>query len=1004
MIPAFTNVVLRSPATWLPLVYRVALFGVVGWLSVKALGAVWHFTIDDSGISYAYAKHLAEGLGPVAAPGAPWVEGYSNALWVFLMIPLQWLGLSLPGATKWLAVALFASMLGCGVWLLVKDYGLRLGTAALGAFWLLLLGVSLETVIWVVSGLENALLGALLIGLLARDRAERDDPSRLPLSGLIACGVCLTRPEGVMYAAPIVALRMLDGLRDARRRREALRVVLAFVVPLVVYHAVHFSVFHEWVPNTYYAKPQRSSSRGFSYLTKGLRETGLLYLVPLAVVGCFRAVREKLGLAWYCTAGVVFILYSGGDWMPHSRFLSFFTAPLVLLSAHGLYNLGTALLVLSKRFGGAYEKWVLEGVALGGLVLGLFFWQGYHAPKVAKAAKSKFCHFCQRTKDAQKLKKTSRDADLGRVSVLTHDFGGPSWVSDETFYPIDFLGLCDGSIARIRRGQDRFWVNSLVTPYVFHEQPRPPSWIYLPVNFWRRLKELPEFKTEYYSLSSRLLPHAPSGSYVALHKGHLVDFFPPVHPSVKPQRLSKTLGLVGVGWFAENAKQTATDGTAPAARFEEGAQVRVVVSALPLAGNRGDETVWVEVKGAGKPVRSSALGIPKELRGVGRQLSAAEPLRYDFIVTLPAPANRGPAYQLSVGSKKPTSRTSKATRIAEWNVGDVLSPVTRTSPRLPSGLPAPTAAELRDLHAAVAARVEQSYFPSGGAVTPADVELASRLRTVGDSLRASEPQQAYLAYVWATQVNAREWEKLTEKVLALRSHIDDASYAWEFALLRDYYATLFPRPSSKTDENAEPKTTEANVDGADARLDDTVTTGRSPTEQAAARLIEFYERSGRVGQQTYFEGLGFGKRNAAELWPQQFAFEETELGWSGDLEVFGVEVPTETQRMGRRGLVGTAWLSSGRNGASAKGSVVSPAWTLSGSRLSFLFAGGNKSEVGVELLVDGEAVAKTSNQSEVVLQPVWWDISAFAGKTAQLRVYDKSTRRAAYLDQVLEWK
>jgi hypothetical protein len=993
VIPAFTNVVLRSPASWLSLVYRVALLGVVGWLSIKALSAVWHFTIDDSGISYAYAKHLAEGLGPVAAPGAPWVEGYSNALWVFLMVPLQWLGLSLPGATKWLAVALFASMLGSGVWLLVKDYGLRLGTAALGAFWLLVLGVGLETVVWVVSGLENALLGALLIGLLARDRAEREDATRLPLSGLIACGVCLTRPEGAMYAGPIVALRVFDALRDARLRPTALRVVLAFVVPLVVYHAVHYSVFHEWVPNTYYAKPQRSSSRGWSYLTKGLKETGLLYLVPLAVAGCFRSVREKLGLAWYCTAGVVFVLYSGGDWMPHHRFVSFFAAPLVLSSVHGLYNLGALLLFVGKRFGGkqfegqrfgGYEKWVFEGVALAGLATALVFWQGYHAPKVASAAKSKYCHFCQRTKDAQKLQKTSRDANLGPVSVLTHDFGGPSWVSDESFYPIDFLGLCDASIARIRRSQEQFWPNSLVTPYVFHEQPRPPSWIYLPVNFWRRLKELPEYNAEYYSLSSRLLPHAPSGSYVALHKGHLVDFFPPVHPSVKAQRLSKTLGLVGAGWFTADDEQTASDDAVSETRIEEGARVRVVVSVLPLTGSRGDEKLWVEVKGAGKPVRTPALGIPKELRGVARQLSAEEPLRFDFDVTLPAPAANGASYQLSVGSQRATGKASKGTRIGEWNVGDVLSVGSRTTPRLPSGLPVATAEELKELQPQVAAKVERGYVTSGAVVTPADVALAARLRSVGDALRVSEPRQAYLAYVWATQVNPREWEKLTETLIALRSHIDDASYAWEFALLREYYATLFAPPPTKTDEaDDEPE--------------------RSPTELAAARLIEFYERSGRGAQQRYFEGLGFGSRSSAGLWPKQFAFEETEFGWSGDLEVFGVEMPNEKQRLSRRGLVGAGWLSSGRTGASAKGSVVSPAWTLSGSRLSFLFAGGNKSDVGVELVVDGQVVAQTSNHSDVVLQPVWWDISSFSGKPAQLRVYDKSTRRAAYLDEVLEW-
>src|SRR5690606_6748002 len=150
-------------------------------------------------------------------------------------------------------------------------------------------------------------------------------------------------------------------------------------------------------------------------------------------------------------------------------------------------------LVGTRRDATGYRSWILEATALAGLIAAVYFWQGYHAPRLAKAAKSKFCHFCQRTDDASKLQKVSKAAQLGRVTVLTHDFGGPSWVSTSSYYPIDFLGLCDASIARIRRAQQQFWVNSLLSPYVFHEQVHAPSWIYLPKNFWRHLRDLPEF-------------------------------------------------------------------------------------------------------------------------------------------------------------------------------------------------------------------------------------------------------------------------------------------------------------------------------------------------------------------------------------------------------------------------------------------------------------------------------------------------------------------------------
>src|SRR5262245_31391743 len=83
----------------------------IGCACAWSLRAVWAFTIDDAGISYAYAKHLAEGDGPVAVVGGPWVEGYSNPLWVLLLIPLHWLGVELPVAAKLLGALLFAGAL-----------------------------------------------------------------------------------------------------------------------------------------------------------------------------------------------------------------------------------------------------------------------------------------------------------------------------------------------------------------------------------------------------------------------------------------------------------------------------------------------------------------------------------------------------------------------------------------------------------------------------------------------------------------------------------------------------------------------------------------------------------------------------------------------------------------------------------------------------------------------------------------------------------------------------
>ena len=43
------------------------------------------FYIEDAGISFAYAKHFAEGEGFVTYPGGERVEGFSNPLWTFIL-------------------------------------------------------------------------------------------------------------------------------------------------------------------------------------------------------------------------------------------------------------------------------------------------------------------------------------------------------------------------------------------------------------------------------------------------------------------------------------------------------------------------------------------------------------------------------------------------------------------------------------------------------------------------------------------------------------------------------------------------------------------------------------------------------------------------------------------------------------------------------------------------------------------------------------------------------
>ncbi|HVZ34424.1 MAG TPA: hypothetical protein VG963_18475, partial [Polyangiaceae bacterium] len=426
---------------------RLAQFGWVAlggaayhllWLAVIVLGCwwtlriAWPFTIDDAGISYAYAKHIALGQGPVAAPGGPRVEGYSNPLWVLLLVPLQWLGLDLPEFAKVLATLAFAGSLVVGRrYLATLDRQRFWAWGATDALFALGLGLCVEFMVWVPAGLENALFGLALLLLADLDARESSAPSRAGWSGLAACALCLTRPEGVLYAAPLLLIKPALAFRDRAFARQVRSFLLCWLVPWFSYQVLHYAVFHVWVANTYFAKPgSQTLGKGLHYLWTSLDESGLRMVVPLAALGVIGQLRQKLVLLWQCVAGVLFALYAGGDWMPYGRFVALFAPSLLLLAACGVRNLVRgAHRVARGRV--PQEIWaLLMSVPL------LAAWRSWQEPSAVKLAKRPWCHFCERVADMSRLRKIGQAAGLPSVSVLTQDFGGPAWVSDEHFYPI----------------------------------------------------------------------------------------------------------------------------------------------------------------------------------------------------------------------------------------------------------------------------------------------------------------------------------------------------------------------------------------------------------------------------------------------------------------------------------------------------------------------------------------------------------------------------------------
>ena len=281
------------------------------WLSV---GFVIHylffcipqpFFIEDAGISFAYAKHFANGEGFVAYPGGERVEGFSNPLWTFLMAACHFVGLSV-----WVSAKVWGAVFGVAtlpfIYGLVRRAGVGTKEAMIAP---LMLVLSPNFVIWCGAGLENSLYVFLIAWGMWRLFVESEQDKH-PWSAFIFCLVAMTRPEGVMYAVLAGVAMAIFAIVDKRWKAIPLW-SLAFVIPFALYQWWRFEYFGWPYPNTYYAKlgagtrfkPFSWTSRGWKYINQylfdhhvftfgidksvfGRKEWGLnlAYFLPLLIV------------------------------------------------------------------------------------------------------------------------------------------------------------------------------------------------------------------------------------------------------------------------------------------------------------------------------------------------------------------------------------------------------------------------------------------------------------------------------------------------------------------------------------------------------------------------------------------------------------------------------------------------------------------------------------------------------------------------------------------------
>ncbi|MEU5954180.1 hypothetical protein [Streptomyces sp. NPDC047525] len=442
--------------------------------------------VDDAAITFAYARSIDEGLGPVQQPGADPVEGYSNPSWLALLLIGRRLGLFDHGALlgvsdlvlypKALALLCTAGVLACVA---------AAARAVLpGRAWAvtLLTGVvlagNLSYVAWSFSGLENPLYaltaaatGALLVRGAVRGALLR--PAVAASAGAVALLAALTRPDGAVLAAayPVTALLFLrrDGL--ARAARAAALSCGTFALPYAAFLLWRRATFGLWVPNTAVAKAQKPpglaqlssagellSYGGWALALIGAACVGIALARPgLARPGPARRALAALLVPLALTLFAYGVL--GRDWMALYRFAT----PVWVLAATAL-----ALAAVTVWQAERLRARVLIGCALAGALLLSVTGQAAQNGRFVQRPTLSMCFVAERyghTFNAYAAYLGLRDA-----TVALPDLGGTLLTS--RLRVVDVAGLTDRRVAEAYAAADtarlRDYVLNDVRPELLH--------------------------------------------------------------------------------------------------------------------------------------------------------------------------------------------------------------------------------------------------------------------------------------------------------------------------------------------------------------------------------------------------------------------------------------------------------------------------------------------------------------------------------------------------------
>jgi hypothetical protein len=282
-------------------------------------------TIDDSYITFRYARNLLAGSGFTYNPGES-VLGTTTPLYTFLMAGLGALtgGANAPFPDLALGVNALADAATC---LLLVRLGKRAGARFAGWAAALVWAVAPFSVTFAIGGLETSLYVLLLTGTVAAALAGR----RL-MAALLGALALLTRPDALILLGPLVLERIYSAWIGQPPQKISLKEILAFGLPVLAWGAFATFAFGSPLPHSVLAKaaayrlePNDALVRLIQHYATPFLEQNLLG-APLAVA---------LGIVLYP------LLFAAGAlqaWKVEKRLLPWIAYPWLYLVTFALPN------------------------------------------------------------------------------------------------------------------------------------------------------------------------------------------------------------------------------------------------------------------------------------------------------------------------------------------------------------------------------------------------------------------------------------------------------------------------------------------------------------------------------------------------------------------------------------------------------------------------------------------------------------------------------------------